>query len=236
MARRRFFVPEIRNGVAALTGPQAHHAARVLRVEKGQRFEVSDNLRVYLAEVVEARQDRVSLAILEGIASVAAPVRLALLVSLIKFDRFEWILEKGTELGVERFQPVVAERSEPGLSRGAQNRLARWRRICRRDHLPEVDPPVAFAQAIATACPCRFLLDEEPEAPEILSQLPAERSSTNRVALLTGPEGGWTEAERSRALDSGWAPVSLGPRVLRAETAAIAALAILDAAWRTAKV
>src|SRR5579863_3306868 len=131
MARRRFFVDSVHSGHARITGVDAHHLTRVLRVEAGQKFEISDNRDVYLAEIESARKDQVSFAILERIGAPAPALHSTLLVSLIKFERFEWIIEKATELGVERIIPVETERTEKGLAQAAAKRLARWNRIAR---------------------------------------------------------------------------------------------------------
>src|SRR5262249_17501034 len=100
MSRRRFFVGPPRSGLSELSGDEARHLTRVLRVDPGQKFEISDNHSVYLAEIAEARDDRVVFRILESIDSPPIPVRVTLCTALVKFDRFEWIVEKATELGV----------------------------------------------------------------------------------------------------------------------------------------
>src|SRR5947209_3457709 len=115
MARRRFFVNAVHAGRAQILGEDAHHLTRVLRVEAGQKFEISDNRRVYLAEVETARKDLVTFSILEPLVAAEPPARVALFAALIKFDRFELLIEKATELGVEAITPVQAERSEKGL-------------------------------------------------------------------------------------------------------------------------
>jgi 16S rRNA (uracil1498-N3)-methyltransferase len=237
MARRRFFVDAVESGRAQITGPDAHHLARVLRVEPGQKFEISDNRAVYLAEVESVRKDLVSFSICGQVAASEPAVRSTLLASLIRFERFEWMLEKATELGVARVVPVEAERSEKGLAQAAEKRRLRWNRIAReaseqsrRDRLPEIQAPVGLAGALRIEAGYRYIL-EEAEAPPILAVLPAQREPGATVALLLGPEGGWTDREREQMARSAWRPVSLGPQILRAETAAIAALAIVNAAW-----
>jgi 16S rRNA (uracil1498-N3)-methyltransferase len=127
-----------------------------------------------------------------------------------------------------------------GTGRGADSahgRGPRWTRIaheagqqCRRLRAPEILPAVAFDRALATAAPYRYFL-EEGEAPPLLRALPPERPPGAHVALVAGPEGGWTDAERQLAATAGWQPVSLSPLVLRAETAVAAALAMLVGAW-----
>ncbi len=240
MARRRFFVDAVRGDFAELQGDAAEHLRRVLRAERGQCYEISDNRSVYLAEVDGFGKRKVSFHILQELPAESPRARLFLLASLVKFDRFEWILEKATELGVERIVPVEAERSEKGLARAAVKRTERWRRIlvessqqARRARLPELSAPLPFAVAAGTHGTYHFFLEEHSSAPPILRVLPEStaRSAEDTVCLLVGPEGGWTGAERATVLESGWQPVSLGPQILRAETAAIAALAILGNAW-----
>jgi 16S rRNA (uracil1498-N3)-methyltransferase len=235
LARRRFFVDHITHGTAELTGDDARHLTRVLRVEPGQRFEISDNREAYLAEITEARGERVHFRVLEPIAGVPSPVDITLCAALVKFDRFEWIVEKATELGVHRILPVEATRSERGLFDASRKRTERWVRIARessqqsrRVSVPEILPAVRFEKCLAELAAHRFFLDEA-GAPPLLREIPPERG--NSVALLLGPEGGWTDAERASALAAKWQPVSLGPLVLRAETAAAAAIAIVVNAW-----
>lgn len=237
MARRRFFVDAVHSGRAHITGPDAHHLTRVLRVEKGQQYEISDNQSVYLAEVESARKDSVSFLVHQKLSPPEPLVRTTVLASLIRFEHFEWMIEKATELGAGRIVPVQAERSEKGLERAALKRISRWNRIVReaseqsrRPRLPDISAPLGLVDALATQSGFRYAL-EEAEAPPMLSVLPAQRAAGDSVALLAGPEGGWTGRERDIIAAAGWRPVSLGREILRAETAAIAALAIVNAAW-----
>jgi 16S rRNA (uracil1498-N3)-methyltransferase len=236
--RRRFFVDQVRNGQASLDGDDARHLTRVLRVEAGQRYEISDNRDVYLAEIEAAHKERVVFRTLEKLPAPAPGVRLILCAALVKFDHFEWMIEKATELGVAEIVPFEAARSERGLERAAQKRVERWRRIAleasqqsRRAYLPEVREPAAFEDVISHAAGWRYVLDEEPGGAALGSAAPVERRAEDSVALLIGPEGGWTEAERSAFVAAGWVRVSLGPLILRSETAALAGLAVLGAVW-----
>ena len=225
MARRLFFVPEVHSGFAELRGEDAKHLTRVLRVERGEVYQISDNRAVYLAEVDAAHKELVSFRVVEKLAIPETKAEIILCAALIKFDHFEWMIEKATELGVARILPVIATRSEKGLDRAADKRIERWRRIVleasqqsRRPRLPEIELPIAFSDALATSAEARLFADEDGGAP-LLDAL-AEGAAS--VAILIGPEGGWTAAERDAA--SAWTRVTLGPHVLRAETAAIAAL------------
>jgi 16S rRNA (uracil1498-N3)-methyltransferase len=238
MARRLFFVDQVRSGECEVTGERARHLRTVLRVEPGQIYEVSDNQRVYLAEVRAVRNDRVTFGVLGPAEARQAPVRLALLAALVKFDRLELLLEKATELGVERAVLVVAARSERGLERAAAKRMDRWRRIlleagqqARRARLPELAGPVRFEEALRETADYRYVLDESGAAEPLWRALPAARSPQDAVALLVGPEGGWSEQERNQTAAADWRPVSLGRQILRSETAAIAALAVVGCAW-----
>jgi 16S rRNA (uracil1498-N3)-methyltransferase len=236
--RRRFFVDQVRNGHAEISGEDARHLTRVLRVEPGQRYEISDNRQVYLAEIEIARKEQVVFRTLEKIAAQPPLVHVTLCTAIIKFDHFEWMIEKATELGVARIVPVIAERTEKGLDRAALKRIERWRRIAleasqqsRRDHLPEFCEPADLAEALSVSATLRYALDENPAARPLARTLPADRTLDDTLALLTGPEGGWTDSERENFTAAGWQPVSLGPLILRAETAALAALAVVGSAW-----
>lgn len=227
----------VQGGMADLGGDEARHLARVLRAEAGQRYEISDNQTAYLAEIVEARGGRVVFRVIEPLDSPEAPVRIALCAALVKFDRFEWMVEKATELGVERILPVETLRSEKGLADAARKRMERWVRIARessqqsrRLRMPEILPPVRLEHSLAEAANYRYFLEEDQALP-LSRLLPAVRTASDRVALLVGPEGGWTDAERQAAHAAGWQAASLAPQVLRAETAATAAIAIVTNAW-----
>lgn len=230
MARRRFFVDQVREGEAEISGEDALHLTRVLRVEVGQKFEISDNKQVWLASVEMARKELVRFRVIEELAGGDGTAPVTLYLALIKFDRFEWAVEKATELGVTRIVPVEADRSERGLFAGAQKRVDRWRRIAkeaseqsRRLRMPEVGDPVRLVEAITDATTVRIWFDERPEAASLCRvYFPGE------AALAVGPEGGWTDHERDGFAATGWKAASLGPLILRAETAVCAALAVVS--------
>jgi 16S rRNA (uracil1498-N3)-methyltransferase len=230
MARRLFFVDEVRRGLAHLRGDNAQHLTRVLRVEPGQRYEISDNESRYLAEVESAHKSEVTFRVIEKLDSTGPSSNIVLLAALYKFDRYEWMIEKATELGVSRIVPFEAERTEKGLRMAAIKRVERWRKIAleasqqsRRSRLPVIDPS-SFAEALAVENAARFVLDEEPGGRPLV-----DVPSGPDVALLVGPEGGWTDRERASMASRGWIRATLGSNVLRAETAAIAALAVASA-------
>ena len=157
--RRRFFVEQVRNGQAEITGDDAAHLTRVLRVEVGQRYEISDNLNVYLAEIESARKSEVVFKTIEKFPVRDAGAHLILCAAIIKFDRFEWMIEKATELGASEIIPVICTRTERGLDKAAFKRVERWRRIAleasqqsRRSHLPEIHDPWTFDQAVKLDC------------------------------------------------------------------------------------
>lgn len=240
MARRLFFVDRVHGGKAEIVGGEAGHLTKVLRVEKGQRYEISDNEHLYLGEVELARREQVVFRIIGKLETRELPLRVTLYASLIKFDHFEWMIGKATELGAASIVPVITERSEKGLDRAVGKRMERWRRIARessqqsrRWRAPEVDEAIRFHAALS-ASGLRYRLEESGAARPVLQVLPGERKPEDSVSVMVGPEGGWTDGERRAAEEAGWVAVSLGPTVLRAETAAIAAVAILLAAWQIA--
>ncbi len=226
----------VRGDVAELVGDGARHLTRVLRVEPGQRYEISDGRAAWLAEIVEARGPRVVFRVIEPVDTPELAIRITLCAALIKFDRLEWMIEKTTELGVERIQPVETARSEKGLLEASAKRAERWARIAReaaeqsrRLRAPEILPAVRFEACLAAGPSerggARYRLEEGAAPP--LVRLLAGPQAGGEVRLLIGPEGGWTDQERESAVRAGWLPASLGPRVLRSETAAIAAVAVV---------
>ncbi|HEY7208892.1 MAG TPA: RsmE family RNA methyltransferase [Bryobacteraceae bacterium] len=235
MARRRFFVSEVRRGMAELSGADAEHLVRVLRAEAGQVYELSDNRDAYLAQIETARKSLVVFRVLEKLPAVDAGVQLTLAPALFKFDRFEWLIEKATELGVDTIQPWEAVRSERGLMQAAGKRIERWRRIAleasqqaRRVHLPVIEPVMPFSEVLRVEADLKLLLDEDSSAQPIGRALSGE---ARHVTLLSGPEGGWTAEEKEAALAAGWQACSLGSTILRAETAGMAGLAIVRSSY-----
>lgn len=234
MARRRFFVDRIAGDRASLSGQDAHHLARVLRAEVGQRYEITDGMALCLAEIVSAGPREVVFRVVEALDAGAPLPAIVLLAALIKFDRFEWMIEKVTELGVKSVIPVGAARSEAGLLKAAVKRVERWRKIARessqqsrRVRVPEIHDAVRLEEALRMAFGVKFRLEENPGCPLLMVRAQAWDGEAE-LALAIGPEGGWTDAERASMDGLGWVPASLGPTVLRAETAAIAAAAVLN--------
>ena len=231
MTRRRWIADEYTSDRAALLGSHAAHLSRTLRVRVGQDFEVACGDRVRRATVSSVADDRVEFALGEEV-SVTAALPITLLLAVFKFDRMEWAIEKCTELNVSTIVPVIARRTEKHLALAAEKRVERWRRIAReaseqsrRLSPPEIAAPMKLADALTAGSALRLVLAEiEREAAliEVLRSHPGIESLT----LAIGPEGGWTPEELQSFATSQWIPVSLGDTILRAETAAIAALAI----------
>ena len=181
MARRRFLVEHIRDNTAELRGEDARHLARVLRAEAGQQYEIADGEAAYLAEISAVEKDRVVFRVLEAIDSPPPSVRLTLYTALIKFDRFEWLVEKATELGAAAIVPVNSARSEKGLAEAARKRAVRWRRIAhessqqaRRVGVPEIGEPMDFAAGLVFRWLALFSGRETGRAPA-MSALPPQR-------------------------------------------------------------
>lgn len=215
---------------AALTGAQAAHLARVLRAEPGQIFDVVAAGFLHRAEVTAVAPDRVDFILHEELESDHA-LPLHLYIAVFKFDPFEWALEKATELGVASITPILARRTEKHLGLAAVKRADRWRRILhessqqsRRTAVPELHDPLPLKAALAAAtAPTRILLSETEQTRTLAEAL---TQPTSGLALAIGPEGGWTADEMDTFTEHQWTHVTLGPRILRAETAAIAAIAI----------
>lgn len=245
MTRRRWIADTWTATTASLAGEQAEHLARVLRATPGQIYDVVAGGFLHRAEILSVRTGsagqpaEILFTLHEELESDSA-LPLHLLLAVFKFDHMEWAIEKATELGVSRITPVLARRTEKHLVHAATKRVERWRRIAleaskqsRRTTVPEIDDPAPLKEAFGlTTSPVRILLSETEQITTIADAL-KQQGSTSEAALThalgIGPEGGWTEDEMSLFTRNGWQPVTLGPRILRAETAAIAAIAILSA-------
>lgn len=218
-----------RPATAALTGEQASHLARVLRAQPGQIFDVVAGGFLHRAEVTVVSPEKVEFTMHEELEADAA-LPLHLYLAVFKFDHFEWAVEKATELGVATITPILARRTEKHLAQSSAKRVERWRRIAheasqqsRRTDVPTLHDPIALKLALEREqSPTRILLSEtEQNTP--LSEALAQGTTT---AIAIGPEGGWTQDEMNLFTQQSWTHVTLGPRILRAETAAIAAIAI----------
>jgi 16S rRNA (uracil1498-N3)-methyltransferase len=232
--RRRFFVDEFVGGRAVMAGETAHHLGRVLRAERGQLYELSDGKRVWLARIEEIKRDRVEFSLAEELPSREPLFQTVLLLSIVKFDAFEFALEKATELGVSRIVPLVAARSEKSLLAAAPKRAERWKKILleasqqsRRLRIPELAPLTKLEAALSShSGRLQILLSERSEAPSLRAILEGQNAAV--AVLAIGPEGGWADAEFQRAETQGFREASLGRLILRTETAVIAALASLN--------
>ncbi|HEY0162832.1 MAG TPA: RsmE family RNA methyltransferase [Edaphobacter sp.] len=234
MTRRRWIADTWTSATATLTGEQAEHLARVLRAAPGQVYDVVAGGFLHRAEIVSVQPGKVVFTLHEELESDAA-LPLHLLLAVFKFDHMEWAIEKATELGIARITPIIARRTEKHLAQAASKRVERWRRIAleaskqsRRITIPEIADPIALKPALEqTTEPVRILLSETEQVTAIGSALAStDDDGSFTYALAIGPEGGWTPEEMDLFTQHQWQPVTLGPRILRAETAAIAAIAI----------
>jgi 16S rRNA (uracil1498-N3)-methyltransferase len=232
--RRRFFVEEFQDHRAIMEGEAAHHLGRVLRAQPGQLYELSDGREVWLGRIESIGRDLVEFALVENVPSYKPQLHATLLLSVVKFDAFEWAIEKATELGVSRIVPLAAARSEKALLAAAAKRSDRWKKTLleasqqsRRVQVPVLDaltkPEAAFA---SFAEGTRVMLSESPDTKSLRQVLAGEASNT--AVLAIGPEGGWTEAEFAAAHAASFHEASLGRLILRTETAVVASLAALN--------
>ena len=240
MTRRRWIADEWDDRSASIKGEQAAHLIRVLRAQAGMECDMVAGDRVWRAVISGVSGDAVRFTLLSEVeADPALPV--TLLLSIFKFDRMEWIIEKATELGAERFIPMTARRSEKHLAQAAPARVERWRRVAReaakqsrRSDVPVVEDVVPLKSAVrARPAALRLLLAEQERSYTLYAAMKAALQQPTMekptVDLAVGPEGGWTAEEETLFAAEGWQPVSLGPRILRAETAGITAMAVVAA-------
>jgi 16S rRNA (uracil1498-N3)-methyltransferase len=232
--RRRFFVDKFDGQRASVSGERAHHLGVVLRAQAGQLYELSDGVRVCLGRIEKVARDSVEFALLEELPAQEPRLNVVLLLSVVKFDAFEWAIEKATELGVTEIVPLAAARSEKSLVAAAEKRSERWGKIVleaaqqsRRVRLPVLQP-VGRPEIALAALGDRLgiFLSERADVPALRTAL-QDRTASEAV-LAIGPEGGWTGEERDAAVKAGFHEASLGRLILRTETAVIASLASLS--------
>jgi 16S rRNA (uracil1498-N3)-methyltransferase len=234
MTRRRWIADEVKDNRAYLLGAHAEHLSRVLRVRVGQEFDVSAGDQLRRGRVLSVAGDRVEFELGEVVRSSSAPP-IVVLLSVIKFDRMEWAIEKLTELGVDTIIPLLARRTDSRLAIAAGKRVERWRRIAleaseqsRRVRPPEIAAPSRLKELLTLESDCKLLLNES-EACASVGELLGPGCARNSLALAVGPEGGWTEEEIKLLEGAGWKSVSLGESILRTETAAVAGVAAVRA-------
>ena len=245
MTRRRWIAEHWDEATATLTGAQAEHMTRVLRAQPGMEADVVAGGHVFHAQVAAVAADEVRFNLIAELeADPALPV--TLVMAVYKFDHMEWAIEKATELGVAAIAPVIARRTEKHLAQAAEKRAERWRRIVheasqqsRRSDVPILfDPAPLAARVRASAETMRELsgamcivLAEQERTTTLRNALDeavaAAGAEMPRLEIAIGPEGGWAPEEEALFDANGWRAASLGPRILRAETAAIAALAVV---------
>jgi 16S rRNA (uracil1498-N3)-methyltransferase len=232
MTRRRWIADEVVGNHAVLTGSHAGHLTRVLRTHVGQEFDVVAAGILRRGRIVDLQEDRVEFALGDEIPAANLP-SFTIVLSIFKFDRMEWAIEKCTELGVSRIIPMIAQRTESHLASAALKRTERWKRIgyqaaeqSRRISSPEIEAPLKVKDVVTRQATLRILLDETESAVTLKSVLQCYPAG-EEVMLAFGPEGGWTKGELGLFHEAGWISASLGSTILRAETAAIAATAIV---------
>jgi len=240
VTRRRWIADTWDEATASIAGDQATHLIRVLRAQPGMEFDLVAGGHVWHSVLAGITGDSVRFNLVAEVeADPALPV--TLLLSVFKFDRMEWAIEKVTELGAQSIVPVIARRSEKHLAHAAPARAARWRRVAleaskqaRRSDVLQVENPAALKEAVKL-CPqaVRLVLAEQERSTTLHQALQAALAGAGdevpAIRLAVGPEGGWTAEEEALFDAENWKPVSLGPRILRAETAAITAIAIAAA-------
>ncbi len=236
----RFFISpdQIKDRTVILRGGDRHHLLNVLRQGPGDEITVLNGKgEEYLVRITEVTTDQVYGEIIKKMERQAEPrVKLTLVQSLPKADKFEWILQKNTELGVSRFQPVLTERSNVKLDKSTQERkLERWHKIIReaaeqsgRQIVPVLEPVRSWSEMLAGCDTGLVLIPWEGEIVQSLKQvLERQPKIPELITVLIGPEGGFSLKEVVEAKEKGAVSLTLGPRILRTETAGLVAASAL---------
>lgn len=225
MADRYYCNQPIQGDLATLEGQEAQHLGKVMRANPGDRVVLFDNSGdQFEAEVKEVRRQQVLLTVLSRDSVCRElPEPVTLYTALPKGDRQRWLIEKTVESGVSRFVPIITTRSvvkpNPKTIERLERTVIEASKQCGRNRLMQITPPQTWPNVLAEAQDITRLIAH----PTNSQQLPPTPKAP--LAIAIGPEGGFTDDEVQQALDAGWQPVSLGPRILRIETAALALIA-----------
>jgi 16S rRNA (uracil1498-N3)-methyltransferase len=244
MTRRRFHAPleAFSADHVALAADEARHLRDVLRLGPGDELYIFDGEgREFQCVIEQARRDSASLRVIAEVspAKAESPLDLTLAIALLKGEKFDLVVQKATELGVVRIQPVITQRADVRL-REDQNakRVTRWQRIALeaakqsgRARVPAVAVPISIDslfESTASQNHIRLLMFSERDGETLAEALMPPVTVSSTIVALVGSEGGWTDQEIVQARAGGWGVVTLGGRVLRAETAAIAVVVLLQ--------
>lgn len=222
-----------------ISGDLLHHLRDSLRLHQGDSLLLNDGCGTrYRVEVTRVTSQAIDSRIIDqhtGLAHRTSPIVLG--QALIKGDKMDWVIQKATELGVDTIVPVHSTHSVIKLRpERLEHQRSRWERIARdaaqqseRWTIPTIADPIDLAQICRqyASAPVKGLLEERSSGPS-LATIPLPQNHQHPIVLLVGPEGGWAAEEQRLAQEQGFLPLTLGPRILRAETAAIAALSILQ--------
>ena len=239
MQRHRFYAPknQISGNSISLSGEEAHHLSRVLRLDPSREVSVLDGEGDdYLCRIVSIASHDVQLEIIQVQPTTSeSPIHVTLAQGLVKGDKFDFIVQKATELGVSTITPLETDHSDVKVKDDRmQKKLERWRRIsleslkqCGRSRLVEINEVATVREVAGSTSDCVLLAFTE-RGGITISEVLSNQSSTSRIVALVGPEGGWSEQELALFTDTGCVPVTLGPRILRTETAAVVALTLIQ--------
>lgn len=236
-----FFInsTQVADGTVTITGPLCDHLRGSLRVAEGEEFWVGDERRRrYRVKAIEVSRHLLRGQILEEQADKSHPCPpITLAQAILKGDKMDWVVQKATELGVAAIAPIVTSHTivRPRTER-YQAQQERWQKIAleaaqqsERWEVPEISAPcdsTAFFEAQSSAS-CRLILGERSDG-QSLAAVSLPSKPEERVVIAVGPEGGWTKEELKKAQVCGFLPVTLGKRILRAETATLAALSVIQ--------
>lgn len=242
MTRRRFYAPPTASDgkTVRLASDEARYLRDVLRLQPGEQVYVFDGQgKEFECDIEASSRDSAQLRILAVVEPTQpeSPLDLTLAIALLKGEKFDLVVQKATELGVTRVLPVITERADVRMrdEKDGTKRLARWQRIALeaakqsgRARVPQIAQPVAFRSMVASSETAKRVMFSERDGQALAAAIKDQTAPGQPVIALVGSEGGWTDEEIALARNAGWEIVTLGGRTLRAETAAITVVALLQ--------
>lgn len=229
----QYFVDEINDEIVSFKEDQSFHITRVLRKQIGDKLRVVYQGKTFLVEIIE-KDKQVKAKILEEIKVQNNDVHIRLLPSLIKRDRWEWLIQKACEFGVSEIVPILSERSVTRINSADFKKVERWNKIalescqqCKRSDLVGVYPPIEFDEIGEFDADLLIVANETEDLQESVDNF-LKKYDFKSINLIVGPEGGLTDHEKIKLKSLGYHSVSLGERILRAESASIYLLNVVD--------
>ncbi len=232
---QRYFVNNKNNNIVTIIGDDYHHMVNVMRMKIDDQIEISYNRNLYRGKIIDIKDDMVIVSLIEEREEHnELDINITIAQALVKEDKLDLILQKGTELGVNHFMPIMMKRCVIKINDKIDTKLNRWQKICKeaseqakREVIPTVNRPMTIKELINLDFDIKILCSVT-EKQNNLKLIFSKLKPSDKIVIVVGPEGGITKEEEQLLIDNGYIPVSLGNRILRTETVSLFVASIIN--------